>query len=40
MPRGPGPGLEALVSLVSCLLILISGAIYFRHVERRLADRI
>lgn len=37
---GPGPGLEALVSLGSCVLILISGTIYFRRVERRLADRI
>lgn len=37
---GPGPGPEALVSLASCLVILVSGTIYFRRVERRLADRI
>jgi lipopolysaccharide transport system permease protein len=37
---GPGPGIEALVSLASCVLLLVSGTIYFRRVERRLADRI
>ena len=37
---GPTPGVEVLVSLASCLIVLVSGTIYFRHVERRLADRI
>ena len=37
---GPPPGAEDLVSLAACLFLLVSGGIYFRHVERRLADKI
>ena len=36
----PAPGVEDLVSLATCILVLVSGATYFRHVERRLADKI
>jgi lipopolysaccharide transport system permease protein len=34
----PPPGLPALVSLFSALLVLASGLVYFGRVERRLAD--
>jgi lipopolysaccharide transport system permease protein len=34
----PAPGLPALVSLLSGLLVLASGLVYFARVERRLAD--
>jgi lipopolysaccharide transport system permease protein len=34
----PPPGLPALVSLLSALLVLASGLVYFGRVERRLAD--
>jgi lipopolysaccharide transport system permease protein len=37
---GPPPGAEDVVSLAVCLLLLVTGAAYFRHVERRLADKI
>lgn len=36
----PPPGTEDLVSLVVTVLLLVSGAIYFRRTERVLADRI
>jgi lipopolysaccharide transport system permease protein len=36
----PAPPVEDVVSLASGLAILISGAIYFQRVERRMADRI
>jgi lipopolysaccharide transport system permease protein len=36
----PPPGPEDLVSLLVCVLLLVSGAIYFRRTERLLADRI
>ena len=35
---GPAPGPEALVSLGSGLVLLISGAVYFRRAERSFAD--
>ena len=34
----PRPGLEALVSLATALLVLSAGIVYFARVERRLAD--
>lgn len=37
---GPAPGTEDLVSLAVGGCVLVGGAIYFRNVERRLADRI
>lgn len=36
----PAPGLDALVSLGSGLLLFLTGLAYFRHVERTIADRI
>ena len=36
----PAPDAADLVSLASCLLLLAAGIVYFRRVERRLADRI
>jgi len=36
----PPPDAADLVSLASCLLLLAAGIVYFRRVERRLADRI
>lgn len=37
---GPAPGVEDLVSLAVGLVVLVTGFAYFRHVERRLADKI
>jgi lipopolysaccharide transport system permease protein len=37
---GPAPATEDLISLCVGLVLLVTGTIYFRHVERRLADRI
>jgi lipopolysaccharide transport system permease protein len=34
----PPPGAELLVSLVVTAALLVSGALYFRRVERRFAD--
>lgn len=36
----PPPGLEDVVSLGVGAMLLVSGAVYFRRVERRVADRI
>jgi lipopolysaccharide transport system permease protein len=36
----PGPGIEHLASLAGGLVLLITGAAYFRRVERQFADRI
>jgi lipopolysaccharide transport system permease protein len=37
---GPAPGPQAGVSLTAAIVILVSGLVYFRRVERRMADRI
>ena len=37
---GPAPPPEALISLLSTIVIAITGIAYFQHVERSLADRI
>ena len=37
---GPAPEAQDLISLASGVLLLIGGAVYFQHVERRMADRI
>ena len=37
---GPAPGAEDLVSLAVCIVLLVTGAVYFRRTERVLADRI
>jgi lipopolysaccharide transport system permease protein len=36
----PAPGRYALISLAGGVLLLLSGAMYFRHVERRFADHV
>jgi len=35
---GQRPGLAALVSLASGLVVLLGGLVYFARIERRLAD--
>ena len=36
----PAPGSEALISLASGLVILVTGIVYFLHAQRRFADLI
>jgi lipopolysaccharide transport system permease protein len=37
---GPAPGAEIVVSAAVAVVLVLSGVVYFRHVERQLADRV
>jgi lipopolysaccharide transport system permease protein len=37
---GPAPGVQDAVSALAAAILLVTGAVYFRRVERRIADRI